>query len=47
LYFQDPCDAGNDLVLHLQQIGAIGIELIGPQMRAPVSASMSWAFTRT
>src|ERR1700719_4902758 len=33
-YLQGPCEAGNDLVLHLQEIGAIGIELIGPQMRA-------------
>ena len=30
LYLHGACDAGNDLVLHLQQIGAIGIELIGP-----------------
>src|ERR1700686_771077 len=33
-YLQGPCEAGNDLVLHLQEIGAIGIELIGPQMCA-------------
>ena len=30
LYLHGACDAGNDLVLHLQEIGAIGIELIGP-----------------
>jgi hypothetical protein len=30
LYFQGACEAGDDFVLHLQEIGAIRIELIGP-----------------
>ena len=30
LYLHGTCEASNDLVLHLQEIGAIGIELIGP-----------------
>ena len=34
LYLHGARETGDDLVLHLQQIGAIGIELIGPQMRA-------------
>ena len=31
--------------LHLQQVGAIGIELIGPQMRAVLSVNRAVAFT--
>ena len=35
-----------DLILRLQQIGARGVELLGPEM-ASLSASMSWALTLT
>ena len=38
---------GDDLVLRLQQIGAGGVELIGPEVAAPLPASMSWALTLT